>query len=148
MWSSSVPMKWLCENWQDENAQDYFLVVNTSFKFGYTKTSTKTSTNSWDAIQLPWLHTKLECTYSINNYQAVAPLYLPHHVYFLNRDCTSWWMMTTLYLMSQNWEAMFINPHQFTQNLILVSFVSLEKWEKVWYVLSAWWCVWIFHSLL
>ena len=28
---------------------------------------------------------------------------------------------------------MFINSHQ---NLILVSFVSLEKWEKVWYVLS------------
>ena len=64
----------------------------------------------------------------------------------LKRDCTSWLIMTTLYLRSQNWEAIFID---LAQNPILVSiFHFIRKWERVCTNSAWWWCTWIFHSFL
>ena len=64
------------QNWRDENAQGYLLIVNTSSEFGYQVLIPGMQFNchgfirSWSALTV------------LNNYRAVALLYLAHHLYF------------------------------------------------------------------
>ena len=63
-------------DWQDEDAQGYLLIVNSSSEFGYQVLIPGIQFNchgvirGWSALTV------------LNNYQAVALLYLAHHLYF------------------------------------------------------------------
>ena len=63
-------------DWQDEDAQRYLLIVNSSSEFGYQVLIPGMRFNchgfirGWSALTV------------LNNYQAVTRLYLAHHLYF------------------------------------------------------------------
>ena len=63
-------------DWQDEDAQGYLLIVNSSSEFGYQVLIPGMRFNchgvirGWSALTV------------LNNYRAVALLYLAHHLYF------------------------------------------------------------------
>ena len=63
-------------DWQDEDAQGYLLIVNSSSEFGYQVLIPGMRFNCHGFIR------KWSALTVLNNYRAVALLYLAHHLYF------------------------------------------------------------------